>query len=250
MPRAAGDSPTYSYTLRRKGDGEPWWDTREEIHLPSVTTIIHRNLASPALVPWAYRQTIESVEILLEHAHTLLDVTADDLDGLLTENRLRPVDIRDEAATRGTAAHAWLEELATAPAAAYSLNRGGYLDAVSSWWKDRTPVVMASECLLVSLRHGYAGTADLVWVDKRGKVVLTDLKTRDNTWTQAYESDLIQLAAYKEAWEEGHPGKKIDRTSVLIAKPNGSWIEDSRALPFETFGALLELDRLLAGVRK
>lgn len=258
MTRAAGDSPSYRFVLQNKATGE--FEESQVIELPSVTSIIHRNLAAPALVPWAYRQTVESVEILLEawskseeDPSSVFDPTfyEDDLDALLTEARLRPEDIRDEAAERGQAAHAWLERHAAGMEDHPTMRHIGpnlYEVGVTDWWNEKKPLVYASEKLLISLRYQYAGTVDLIWVDKRGKVVLTDLKTRDNTWTTAYESDLIQVAAYKQAWEE-MTGKVIDRTSVLIVKPDGSWIEDSRSLPFESFLALLELDNLLKGVR-
>jgi hypothetical protein len=87
----------------------------------------------------------------------------------------------------------------------------GYYDAYHEWIIDYSPELIENEVTVTSKVHGYKGTLDkIVRID--GKLVLVDLKTGK----YVYESVELQASAYKQAWEEEHPGQVIDELRVLL----------------------------------
>jgi hypothetical protein len=226
--------------------------------LPSVTEIIGATLAKPQLLEWYYSTTVDSIETLLD---TFKDIPEDGLEAWLEVNKLRPHDIRDEAAERGTKAHEYLAYLASfepVEEAVYQRPSPGFngvfQEAIFHWWQSRQPKVLASETVLYSLKHGFAGTCDLVVELDRAptvgtEVALIDLKTRKaNAFPKAYTSDMLQLSAYKLAWDEMHPDRKIDSTYALLALDDGSWRMVDTTLPDSVFLSLLDVYRGLRGV--
>jgi len=71
----------------------------------------------------------------------------------------------------------------------------------SKWWgeliKNSKVEVLASEVVLISEKHEYAGTVDLI-LKIDGVLWIIDLKTGQNI----YEDYKLQLSAYKEAYKE------------------------------------------------
>lgn len=248
MGRAAGDGKYYTFVLRDLSTGR--YDQGCTISFPSVTTIIGRVLAKPALIPWTYRETRDAisglVSVLLSadrEAHPdiesdILDLLSDPdmLEEYMKENGLRPEDQKLEAADRGKKAHTALEDLATIAlkedSSAADALAGRLLEkpgttpfdrATAAWWLDREPEVIATEARLFSLHHGFAGSADLVWRDRDGYVVMTDLKSRRAS-QPAWESDHIQVGAYSIAWEE-RTEQEVERETVLVVREDGTWDE-------------------------
>lgn len=64
---------------------------------------------------------------------------------------------------------------------------------------------------LISERYQFGATPDVI-ARIKGKISLPDWKTGNGT----YEDHLIQLAAYKVAWEENHPDMPIEGGFHLI----------------------------------
>lgn len=270
MGRAAGDGSHYTWVLRDLSTGK--YDQSCTIALPSVTTIIGKILAKPALIGWTYRETRDAIsgtvstllEAESEHPtirDDLLDLLSDPemLEEYLKENGLRPEDQTKTAQARGKAAHATLERLANIAlsdddAAADALasrllekrTSTPYDRASAAWWVDRQPSVVATEARLMSLTWRYAGSTDLVWRDNDGNLVLTDLKSR-KAGQPSWESDHIQVAAYAIAWEEmGNP--PIDRETVLVVREDGTWDEyesavDNRGIFLDLLSAWQKMQR-------
>jgi hypothetical protein len=225
--------------------------------LPSVTEIIGATLAKPQLLDWYYSTTVDSIETLLD---TFKDVPEDGLEAWLEVNKLRPHDIRDTRAEEGTAAHEYLAYLASFDPVEAVVQRpspgfnGVFQEAIFHWWKTRVPKVLASETVLYSLRHGFAGTCDLVVeLDRKPtvgtEVALIDLKTRKaNPIPKAYVSDQLQLAAYRLAWDEMHPENPIQATYALLALDDGSWRMVDTHLSSSVFLSLLDVYHGLKGV--
>jgi len=263
LARIAGNDRHYTFVLRG-ADGKYHRDV--EIRLDSVTTIIGDVIAKPQLVPWAYKVTRDHITGLAMHAieYELVDQFMDMLTDVdmfaeyMKENRLRPEDIRDEAAERGQAEHAFLERLATsalrdeevaqkiAQRALADDSATGYTRAIAGWWLDSNPQVVMTEDVLYSLSGGYAGSVDLVWVDSGGYTILTDLKT-GNAGRKPYSTDHIQVDGYADAYLEMY-GERPDRTSVLIAREDGTFTEEYTTLPEGTFASVLQVyDNLRRG---
>lgn len=259
MARAAGNSNHYTFCLQdHKGKYHP----KVKIELPSSTHIIKSTLAAPQLVQWAYRQTLDSVTGLLDaEAHephfdeedTLMDtlVDADILDEWLKQNKMRPNDVRDEAGDRGHREHELLEKLGKigledpeaaslyAHKALIKKPDSPWARGILDWWIERGPIVYASELLLVSPKHGFAGTVDLIWMDDDGKLVVTDLKTR-KIGAEVYTSDMFQVDSYMLGYEE-QEGRTPDRGSVLVVREDGTWIEKDVNIPRGAFLDLLKV---------
>lgn len=240
MGRIAGDSPNYTFVLRNDQTGRYIKDC--VIELPSVTTVIRRVLAKPALLKWNHTQTRDifvSLAMMVEDGtlsvEDFIDTFSDPdmASEYLKENGLRPEDVTDVASERGHTAHKHLERLAKLSltdrdeqADIVAINeRGGdpYIHAVSEWWLEEKPEVVAAEQVMFSTKLGYAGTVDLVW-KRGGYYVIGDLKTR-RAGLGPYESDFVQVGAYAALWNEKHPGQNILDGSVLLAQDDGTPLE-------------------------
>lgn len=124
-------------------------------------------------------------------------------------------DKRDEAADIGTIAHemcdAYLkgkdpwkvcEELSKTPEAAAKATQAYRM--FLHWWETNGLEVHASEIPLVSEKYRFGGTPD--WILKiRDGLAIGDIKTSN----AIYRDMLMQVAAYKQLWEENHPDEPI-----------------------------------------
>lgn len=277
MGRIVGDSKFYTFHLKQ-GNGRYSQDFT--ISLPSVTSIIHKTFAAPALQRWNYSQTRDSIAGLAavskgfdaENSLSLIEIVedADLLEEWLTLNHMRPEDISREAMERGTREHETLGSLAAlahseGPEAAAELASklgqnsasSPWAYAIADWWLTRLPIVIATEAVVYQLEPhgGFAGSLDLVYetdvhtsdnpeydhiVRKR---VLTDLKTRKEG-AQAYDSDEIQVAAYELAWTQ-NSGVPVDEKSILVARADGTWDEYPSDVPSSVFLHLLAIAKTL-----
>jgi hypothetical protein len=255
MPRIAGDSPGYTFRLCRNYDGrvEP---TEHGFELRSVTTIINHVIAKPfAAGAWfGFRMGLEGV------AQTDMDeVDLDDpaaIEAALKKNGIDPNQTLKKDADRGRTAHDVLEHLAkgnkdfaTALMRKEQKEKGtAYGEAVWDWWHAKMayhPTILRSEFPVWNLRQGYAGTVDL-FAD--GEVV--DLKTHKpaSGFTKpdagpAYLSDLLQVRAYRSAMEE--MGEEPTGNRIVVARPNGKYVEDEREVSAELWEDVVRMDRLL-----
>jgi hypothetical protein len=261
VPRIAGDNPGYTFALLDQSGEERSSEYRFE--LPSVTTILTEVLSIPAgaMAWWGFRIAVRGVVELA----TALGAEHLPLDEAELEHELRaagfdPGRSLSDAADRGRAAHQVLEYLALGArdqaeiAAAEEEARDGtrYGRAVIAWWDERvTWDGWHAEHPVWSLRHGYAGTADLIaWTDD-GVLEVVDLKTHKpaSGFTlpgrgPAYFKDLLQIRAYRLAWEE-MTGATTTGQRVVVARENGAWLEDTREVSAETWLGVLHLYGLM-----
>jgi hypothetical protein len=159
------------------------------MRVPGTTTIIGRFKDSGGLMFWAFEQgkAAERGEI----------------------NKL--YDRRDEAAEAGTLAHEMVEaSIRHQPAPDTSKYSPEVVkQAVQGFknycrWKDTTKMdIVEQETPLVSEEYQFGGTPDAIMV--KGELALGDWKTSNGV----YPDYLIQLAAYKQLWEENHPDRPI-----------------------------------------
>lgn len=260
--RKAGNDRDYEFRLYDKSTGE--MDRTIKLEFPSVTTIIGEILMKKQLLRWEARTATQLVSGALAQLdpETLLvpdedgfcpwDYLIDDetLVQWLNEQDLNTKAISMAAAQRGRDAHAYFEDAANAfleGAVDVSEAEGHarakeffhvrkpdnpFEVAIADWWLTRMPVVVASEMLLVSKRHNFAGTCDLFWLDN-GLLTVTDLKTR-KAGNGSYDSDHIQTGAYQIAYEE-MTGADVQQRSILLAQDDGTWDESTSWIEPETF---------------
>jgi hypothetical protein len=259
--RKAGDDATYEWALIDKSTGKV--NRAITLEFPSVTTIIGRILAKPQLMAWLGREGTELLssamsvigngsmdrkpeDILFlpdEDGFSMWDYLCDADTALewLKDNGITSKESMKLASERGKKAHSFFESVSDAyidgehddgagegSARATEMlarHRVGtpYEQAIKDWWTASNPKVVESETVLVSKRHDFMGTCDLIWLDQ-GVLTVTDLKTR-RAGLGSYDSDHIQTGAYAIAYEE-MTGLRIARRTILLAQDDGTYRED------------------------
>jgi len=165
---------------------------------PSVTTILSV-INKPQLIPWAVRTTRDYIKqelFAFKRADSFKDL---DLENLLAKSAKEHDRVRDAAADRGIAVHSSI--------ASYVGNKSNVahndpvIIAFSTWQQAAQFEPIASERLVLSREHGYAGTVDLIGT-LNGRLAVLDIKTGRGV----YPEYKLQLAAYAVAWGEmsGH----------------------------------------------
>jgi hypothetical protein len=165
---------------------------------PSVTSILNV-LNKPQLVNWAARITRDFIKqefFALRRADSLKDL---DLDDLLAKSAVEHDRVRNAAAEYGIAVHS---SIASYVGNKSDIDRNDPVIIAFRKWQDSAlfePI--ASEKLVFSREHGFAGTADLIG-SINGRLALLDIKTGRGVYPE-YQ---LQLAAYAVAWGEmtGH----------------------------------------------
>ena len=163
------------------------YKTADGKQVPGVTTVISRFKDSGGLIHWAWNLGMEGKDYR---------------------------DVRDSAADAGTLAHKMVQ---------LHVIGGNYEDALRGYendviepalaafgayrtWEAQSKLqILHTEVPMVSERHRFGGRLDAIGFVE-GKRSLVDWKTANST----YPDHLIQMAAYKELWEENHPDEPIE----------------------------------------
>lgn len=132
-----------------------------------------------------------------------------------------------DAASAGTIAHAMVEcDLSGKkwvkgefPEDIVKMAWGAYASYIQ--WKEQTKLSLVSlETPLISRLYRYGGTPDAI-VEIGGKLAIVDIKTSN----AIYRDYLLQVAAYKQLWEENNPHKPITGGFHILrfSKENGDF---------------------------
>ena len=191
----------------------------ESFELPSVTKILGVIDKSEALTWWAFTRTVEAM-VQMNNDGVFFS-TADEAIMYLAEQKVRPIDLRDQAAERGTNVHEALSLYAEDnPPAFHTLaeSERAYHKSLAGWIIETRPRFFATEVPVVSLAHRYAGTFDyLRHCDCGcGGLVLGDAKTSK----AIYDSAHLQVAAYAAAYLE-LTGVRVCHTELLHLRADG-----------------------------
>lgn len=198
---------------------------KQKKRLSGTTTIISQNLGwnKGALMYWSWREGCEG----RDYKKT-----------------------RDSAADAGTVCHAMIDahikgsnlDISDYSSDIRSKAETGFLNFLE-WKKMVRLVPLATEVHLVSEVYQYGATPDLIGT-VGDKLALIDWKTSNGV----YEDHLLQLAAYKIAWEENNPDQPLlgGYHLLRVAKESGSFHHHHwDALPeaWEVFTHLLALHK-------
>lgn len=244
--------------MMRNGPGGSLTATPYGFELPSVTTIISATIPKPfsAGAWYGYRMGLEGV--IREYAGRPIPADVKVLEKRLSEQGRNPNQQLDVSRNRGNVAHDVLELLATGEQGKAQVlaekeiqdNETAYGRAVLKWWDERGKgTKWKAEQPVFSLKHGYAGTADLISATE-----VVDLKTHKpmvgftkDGHGPAYLSDLLQLRAYRLAWAEMQGAKlgSVTGNRIVIARPNGNYLEDDREVPESLWLQCLAMHREL-----
>lgn len=217
----------------------------ESFALPSVTKILGVIDKSEALTWWAFTRTVEAMVAMNNDG--VFFSTAEEAVMYLADKKVRPIDLRDEAATRGTNVHEALTMYAgdDGPPPFHELPEveRPFHQSLAGWVLDTRPVFHSTEVPIVSLTHSYAGTFDYLrsCTCGCGGLVLGDAKTSK----AIYDSAHIQVAAYAAAYLE-LTGFAVCHTELLHLHADGTPGEVERGVgELEDFLAVAALHERL-----
>lgn len=201
-------------------------------YYPSVTWALQAIDRSGPLIGWAKNITAQAA---LEHRA--------ELDGWVKTFGLEAAQKmltqaatvqRDRAANAGSEIHQLAEAIVRGHDVEVPEDLAPYVAAYRTWISRFEPEFLAAEEMVVSERHGYAGTLDAI-VRIAGEIWLLDLKTSRGVYLET----ACQLSAYGAADFIGKPGDprryaipKIDQYGVVHIRPEGAEL-----VPYDVTGA-------------
>lgn len=170
----------------------------------------------PALVPWAKKEALSSVETALvkrlEGCDTaIIELNKDWIREILGEARKRPDTLKDQAADLGSRAHAFIdriirnEEPADVPP-----EIAAPVQAFHEWWKGSGIELVMGDTPVASREYGYGGSLDALG-RKDGKFIVLDWKTSN----AIYPEYALQVAAYAQALRETY---EIECNEAIIVR--------------------------------
>jgi hypothetical protein len=161
---------------------------RDKGPFPSASTIAGVIDKSGPLVGWAKRVAAETAV----HNHTHVgDLIAQQGEDVAVAYVASTPDLqRDAAADLGSSVHRIANEINTG-ASSMTPEQKPYIDGYLDWYHTVGPDIRYSECMVINLTEGCAGTFDIGAVIN-GSWVLLDIKTGKHV----YEETAIQLAIY------------------------------------------------------
>ncbi len=189
----------------------------------SVTGICSRGLPKPNLVNWLVATPLNEVKRLInEKLDNNEPLDRAGLERIFKTAKEKTNKIKEDAGLVGTVVHGLIEDFLKGkdipkqsdPAVVNCWNL--FLD----WWNKQEYEVVELEKKIYSKKYNYAGTLDLVVKDKKGNLVLMDIKT-SNFISFDY---FLQLNAYKFAYEE-ETGSKVSKSFIVKLSKKDAEIE-------------------------
>lgn len=212
-------------TLRRINTNYGHRYTLDSKKVPGVTTLLSKGLPKPALPRWAAKTAAEYVADHLEVLNSLPD-----RESVIATVKQSPWTQRDRAAVRGTDVHAIAEDLIHGREAEVPDELAGYVEGYVRFLDEWEPEPILTERPIGNRHWWYAGTFDVIYRLKNGRVVLADNKTSKGVYGDA----ALQLAAYKGAEfylsedgeEESLP--EVDGLAIIHITPTGTDLYEVR----------------------
>lgn len=218
--------PTFVPPFKRRnyGRGHGYRDANNQ-KVPGVTTILSNGVPKPALVGWAANTT---AGYAVDHWDELGDLTPSKrLDKL---KGARYADL-DAAAKRGTEVHALAEKLVVGQEITVPDELAGHVDSYVQFLDEWDVQAELVEFVVMSPKHGYAGTADLYATitnpedpDTRLRALL-DIKT---SRSGIFGETALQLSAYRFAEQWGsldgknvQPSQPVDLVAAIHVRADG-----------------------------
>jgi len=122
-------------------------------------------------------------------------------------------DILETAAKRGRTVHQSIENFLKFGIDDIPSEHEGYYKAFKTWWKDKSPTLIATESRVYHKVYRYAGTADLSCIVD-GTDVCVDFKTSAQIVEMLAR---VQLEAYSKAYES-HDARPAGKAIVHLQK--------------------------------
>ena len=204
----------------------------------SVTGICSNGVPKPELQGWLIstpiREIKNSINNLLDAGDQLDRVS---LERIIDQAKNKTEEIKKDAGLVGTVVHGLIEDFLKGKKIPKQSDKkvincwNHFID----WWNQQEYKVVELEKKIFSKKYNYAGTLDLILKNKKGELVLGDIKTSNHI---SFDYTL-QLNAYKYAYEE-ETKQKIAKGLIIRLPKKDSKIE-VKELPLnkEMFNAFL-----------
>lgn len=232
LGHAEGDVVTFTPPIRRRNYGRNHvYVDKNGVKVPGVTSVLSNGVSKPALVGWAANVT---AEYAVDRWDELSQMKPSERLNLLKKARY---DDRDKAARRGTDVHKLAQALADGEEVDVPDELAGHVESYVRFLDDWEIGPILNEATVVSFRHGWAGTLDLVAdLEHRGTRALLDIKT---SRSGIFGETALQLAAYRHAdvWidEESveRPMPDVDEVFAVHVRADGYSLLPVQAGPAE-----------------
>ena len=194
----------------------------------SVTGICGNGVPKPELQGWLIstpvREIKNSINTLLDNGESLDRVI---LERIVDKAKNKTEEIKKDAGLIGTVVHGLIEDFLKNKKIPNQSDKKviNCWNLFLDWWNTQEYEVVELEKKIFSKKYNYAGTLDLVLKDKKGNLVLADIKT-SNSISFDYA---LQLNAYRQAYEE-ETNNKISK-GLIIRLPKTTGNIEIRELP-------------------
>ena len=143
---------------------------------------------------------------------TKIDVSPPNVAEIMNRAIKAPDEIKDEAASIGTMAHAYFEKFIRGedPGEISDKIRPA-VDAFNKWISEAKLSIVGGDTKVASIKHCYGGALDFLAIDNNENWVLGDFKTSSGCWPEY----CLQVAAYLNAFSETYG---IECTRAIIVR--------------------------------
>lgn len=217
------------FTRRNYGRGHGYRDANGN-KVPGVTTILSKGLPKPALVNWASRT---AAEYAVDNWDLLADMPVSERLGMIKD---APNNSKSAAALRGTKLHNAAQALIETGSVDVEPEQLPLVESYARFCERWDVRALHVEAAVWNVRHGYAGTLDLIADLADGHRWLVDLKTSKSVWGDM----ALQQAAYRYSeWLQGDddpepiPMPKVDAVGIVHVRADDADLVPLTAGPDE-----------------
>lgn len=196
----------YDGKVTMQYDDGPHTYTVDGVIYPSVTKITGM-LDKPALRHWYVNRSISYIS---EQIYPGVPYDEIQLKEIFKDAKYGGARARDHAATIGKDVHEWIEKHITHQIATGKKHdlpmpvHTGMQSSISKFlaWEEKTkPTYLMSEKRMVSIKHTFSGTVDIVYIDETDCTVIADIKTGKNVYPEHH----LQTGGYAVMLKEEMP---------------------------------------------
>jgi hypothetical protein len=219
----------------------------QEKKVESVTGICGKGVPKPELTGWLVSTPIREIKNAI---NTRLDegwgIDRVELERIIDKAKNKTEEIKKDAGIVGTVVHGLIEDFLQGKKIPQQSNPKvvNCWNLFLDWWNKQEYEVVELEKKIFSKKYNYAGTLDLVLKDKKGNLILADIKTSNHI---SFDYTL-QLNAYKNAYEEETKSKISKGLIIRLPKTSGKIEVKELPLNKQMFNAFLGAMHICIGV--
>lgn len=180
-----------------------------------VTTVLGI-IAKPALIPWAVKMATEYIKAKSSSTKGEDEITYHVTESILKASKSAHRKKKEAAGDIGSDVHEAIEEwIKNKTIPTFTDKRLGMFNKFVEWADENVGEFIESEKRLYSEKHWYAGTVDMIFKDKEGKLWIGDVKTSK----AVYAEHFAQMGGYHIAYDEmGNEENVVGYQVIRIGK--------------------------------